>query len=405
MQTFYDTLRRQVVPFTPIEAGKVNIYACGVTVYDYCHLGHARSYIVWDVLRRWLQYSGNKVRYVQNFTDVDDKIIARARESGVSAKKHAEKYIKAYFDDMAWLNVKKADYYPTVTDILQDLKLWAEKFVDRGLAYRDGESILFKIAAFPEYGKLSNRRDTEGDFALWKGPKSDELEFSEGRPGWHLECSKMIDISFEGKTLDIHAGGMDLVFPHHENEIAQSESWHNHPLANYWLHNGMVTINNEKMGKSLGNAWTIRDLRDIVGIDPNAVRLWVLQAHYRKPLDTFGLEGAKSQWERLQNNLLKAPSFGVNDAFKAALEDDFNTAKAVSALHLNPTKEMAELLGFRVNEVSVEPEADVMDMIAQREEFRRQKNWKESDRLRNEIEALGYKLLDGPDGSTDVKRL
>jgi cysteinyl-tRNA synthetase len=401
---FYDTMRRQVVPFTPIEAGKVNIYACGVTVYDYCHLGHARSYVVWDVLRRWLEHSGYQVKYVQNFTDVDDKIIARAKEAGVSAQAYAQKYIRAYLDDMALLNIRPADYYPKVMDILHDLKWWAEKFIDRGLAYRDGDSILFKIAAFKDYGKLSNRRDTEGDFALWKGAKADEPEFPEGRPGWHLECSKMIDMAFGGKTIDIHVGGMDLVFPHHENEIAQSESWHNHPLANHWMHNGMVTVNNEKMGKSLGNAWILRDVK----VNPNAIRLWILQSHYRKPLDTSGLEPAQVQWSRLKRKLQAAPSFGVTSEFKTALDDDFNTSRAIAELHAHPTKEMADLLGLKVPTTpdSIdEDRGEISDMIVQREDFRRDKKWADSDRMRKEIEALGYKLLDRPDGTTEVIRL
>jgi cysteinyl-tRNA synthetase len=301
----YNTQTRQKEDFTPLEAGKVKMYCCGVTVYDYCHLGHARSYIVWDMVRRYLEWRGYPVQYVQNFTDIDDKILNRAKQEGVTMQEISEKYINAYFEDIRRLNVKDADAYPRATDNISEIYQIIQQLETSGFAYAVSGDVFYQVNQFKDYGKLSGRKldeqqagasgrvDTEGakkknpaDFALWKAAKPDEpfweSPWGKGRPGWHIECSAMVK-RILGNTIDIHCGGGDLIFPHHENEIAQSEAANCQPLSRYWMHNGMVRISGEKMSKSLGNFTTIREL--LKTVNPMVVRLFVLQAHYRKPLD------------------------------------------------------------------------------------------------------------------------
>lgn len=353
------------------------MYCCGVTVYDYCHLGHARSYIVWDMVRRYLIWQGYKVRYVQNFTDIDDKILNRAREQGISMEAVATRFTDAYFEDMKRLNVLEADEYPRATQTIDGIQRLIHELEHKGFAYPSGGDVYYTVRQFAEYGKLSGRKfdemqagasgrveieDSETvkkkdpfDFALWKGAKPEEpawdSPWGKGRPGWHIECSAMVRQSL-GETIDIHCGGADLIFPHHENEIAQSEAVTGKPLAQYWLHNGFVTVNGEKMSKSLGNFTTIRDLL-AQPTDPMALRLFVLMAHYRKPIDFTeeALISAQNGWNTLKEGLLFGDQHGsqlswdVNPTtpdslaeskavqqFQAAMEDDFNTPAALSVL-------------------------------------------------------------------------
>jgi len=376
-----NTLTRRTEAFVPLEPGKVSIYCCGVTVYDLCHLGHARSYIVWDVLRRHLQWRGYAVTFVQNFTDIDDKILKRAAEEGSSMEAVSERNIADYFTDMDALNILRADRMPRATLCLDGIRALIGELEARGAAYSADGDVYFAVMAKADYGKLSGRdldQQQEGasgrladgeearkhhpfDFALWKGAKPGEPCFPSpwgpGRPGWHIECSAMVRQEL-GDTIDIHLGGADLIFPHHENEIAQSEAASGHPLARFWLHNGMVNVGGEKMSKSLGNFTTIRALLES-GVSPMTLRLFVLQAHYRKPLDftAEALAAAASGWKGLNAALglaaravdptaaadragmpdgvrpdVEAELAGFRERFGAALDDDLNTSAALAVL-------------------------------------------------------------------------
>jgi cysteinyl-tRNA synthetase len=376
-----NTLSRRVEEFRPIEPGKVSIYCCGVTVYDLCHLGHARSYINWDVLRRYLIWSGYAVTFVQNYTDIDDKILRRAAEESSSMEAVSERNIEAFVADMARLNILPADRMPRATQSLDAIRLLIQELEAKGAAYSADGDVYFAVMKHAGYGKLSGRDLAEQqdnaagrvateeearkqhpfDFALWKGTKPGEPSFPSpwgpGRPGWHIECSAMVREEL-GDTIDIHLGGADLVFPHHENEIAQSEAATGRELARTWLHNGMVNVGGEKMSKSLGNFTTIRALLDS-GVSPMTLRLFVLQAHYRKPLDftAEALEAAASGWKGLnaalglaatadrpeQGSITRAqiasdpaglaPELAATRArFVAAMNDDLNTSAALAVL-------------------------------------------------------------------------
>ena len=334
----YNTLTRRKEVFDPIDPHQVQMYYCGVTVYDYCHLGHARACIVWDTVRRYLKWRGYSVRYVQNFTDIDDKILNRARQEGTSMEAIAEFYIQAYFEDMARLNVMEADEYPRATHTIDGIKRLIHELEQKGNAYPTAGDVYYSVRSFPGYGKLSGQKLDEmqtgasgrveatheanqpqkrdpADFALWKSAKPDEpaweSPWGSGRPGWHIECSAMVRDRL-GDTIDIHAGGNDLVFPHHENEIAQSEAVTGKPLSRYWMHNGMVNVGGEKMSKSLGNFTTIRDLLDRKAIDPMVIRLFVLGASYRKPIDFTdeALTAAQNGWNTLKEGLLFGYEYG-----------------------------------------------------------------------------------------------
>jgi cysteinyl-tRNA synthetase len=336
---FYNTLTRRKDPFTSLEPGKVRMYCCGVTVYDYCHLGHARSYIVWDTVRRYLMWQGYEVNYVQNFTDIDDKILNRAKAEGSTMAEVANRNIVTYFEDMRRLNILDAVEYPRATEHIGPILELIQALVEADQAYPAGGDVYYRVQRFPAYGKLSGRQldqmqagasgrvdseDPEGnrkqypfDFALWKAAKPGEPAWESpwgaGRPGWHIECSAMIRANL-GTTIDIHTGGGDLIFPHHENEIAQSEAASHKPLANFWMHNGMVNVGGEKMSKSLGNFTTIRQLLDAPNApDPMAVRLFVLQAHYRKPVDFTdeSMASAQNSWDTLKEGLLFGHRFGA----------------------------------------------------------------------------------------------
>jgi cysteinyl-tRNA synthetase len=476
----YNTLTRRKEPFTTLEPGKVTMYCCGVTVYDDCHLGHARSYIGWDVVRRYLQWRGYQVRYVQNFTDIDDKILNRAKAEKSSMQAIADRYIAAYFNDIRRLNVVDADEYPRVTEHIPAIHDLIQALVEKGYAYAVDGDVYYNVRQFAEYGKLSGRQleqmqagaggridpnDPErkkrdsSDFALWKAAKPDEpawkSPWGEGRPGWHIECSAMIRARL-GDTIDIHGGGGDLVFPHHENEIAQSEVLTGQPLANYWVHNGMVTVNGEKMSKSLGNFTTIRALLNgkwteyPQPIDPMVIRLFVLQAHYRKPLDftKAAIVAAENGWQTLKDTLTldwqrlnlspQMPISSELDAesihqFQIAMDDDFNTAAGLAVLfelakslkrefnlrcyqrsheltdrHLQQQSQtlthLAQILGLEVQSESVpEPEIDVgwiEVLLQQRQQARQEKRYAESDRIRTELQTAGISVTDQPDGQT-----
>lgn len=474
--TLYNTLTRRKEPFSPIETGKVRMYCCGITAYDYCHLGHARTCIIWDTARRYLQWRGYDVNYVQNFTDIDDKILNRARQEGTSMEAVSERFIQAYFEDMARLNVNDADAYPRATHCLDGIKRLIYDLEQKNYAYPAAGDVYYAVRRFGEYGKLSGRKledlqagasgrvevaDAEAgkkkdafDFALWKGSKPGEPAWESpwgaGRPGWHIECSAMIRDNL-GDTVDIHAGGSDLVFPHHENEIAQSEAVTGQPLARYWLHTGMVIVNGEKMSKSLGNFITIRDLLDRP-TDPMAVRLFVLQAQYRKPLDFTdeALAAATNGWHTLKEGLLFGVQYGEQlgwqdsdkrqtaavERFQTAVDDDFNFAEGLAILfelakelgregnilvHEGKTRtspqeleaqwqtlvELAQVFGLEAQgeEISQEStsglsDAEIEALIQQRTEARKRKDFEMSDRIRDELKAQGITLIDQPGGVT-----
>jgi cysteinyl-tRNA synthetase len=476
----YNTQTRSKEPFVPLEPGKIAMYCCGVTVYDHCHLGHARSYIGWDVVRRYLQWQGYQVRYVQNFTDIDDKILNRAKAEGCSMAAIAHRYIHAYFEDIRRLNVLDADEYPRVTEHIAEIHGLIQALENQGYAYAVEGDVYYSVRKFAEYGKLSGRRleqmrsgaggrvDVDNperekqdpfDFALWKSAKPDEpawdSPWGKGRPGWHIECSAMIRARL-GETIDIHGGGGDLVFPHHENEVAQSEVLTGKPLAHYWLHNGMVTVNGEKMSKSLGNFTTIRDLLDgkwaeyPQPIDPMAIRLFVLQAHYRKPLDftKAAITAAENGWQTLKDALtldwqqlnLPLQRFTSSELdtewvnrFQAAMDDDFNTAAGLAVLfelakslkrefnvrcaqgaselsdqqvylRLQTLLQLAQVLGLETSAEALpalEVDVDwIASLVQQRQQARQEKRYAEGDRLRHELQAVGITLVDRPDGQT-----
>lgn len=482
----YNSLTRRDETFTPSQPHQVRMYCCGVTVYDYCHLGHARSYIAWDVVRRYLQWLGYTVRYVQNFTDIDDKILNRAKAEGSTLQAVSERYIAAYHEDMTRLNILAANVYPRATEVIPQIITMIQRLIDHGYAYAVDGDVYYAVNRFPVYGKLSGRQleqldagasgrvdEAEPkkkhplDFALWKATKPEELSvytpwdspWGAGRPGWHIECSAMVQDCL-GDTIDIHAGGMDLIFPHHENEIAQSEAATQAPLARYWLHNGFVNIQGEKMSKSLNNFKTIRDLLTV--IEPMVLRFFVLQAHYRKPIDFTdeSMQSAQNGWQ----TLLEGLQFGSNHGstlgwpseiatasplnaeaqrrFQAAMDDDFNTPVALSVLFelakdlrrdsnilvhggllerstdrlaqdWRTLVQLAEVLGLVAPAVTATAEsdlalqisdADVQDWIDQRLAARQAKNFAEGDRIRDLLKAQGITLIDKAGGVTHWHR-
>lgn len=475
--TVYNTLTRRKETFQTIEENKVRMYCCGITVYDYCHLGHARTCLIWDIVRRYLQWHGYDVKYIQNFTDIDDKILNRARQEGTSMEAVSEKFIAAYFEDMERLGVGQADAYPRATHTLDGIKRLVYELEQKGFAYPAEGDVYYSVQKFPEYGKLSGRKledlqagasgrveveDPEAskkhypfDFALWKAAKEGEpaweSPWGNGRPGWHIECSAMVREKL-GETIDIHVGGGDLTFPHHENEIAQSEAVTGKPLSNYWLHNGMIIVEGKKMSKSLGNFITIRELLD--KFEPMAVRLFILQTQYRKPLDFTeeALATATHSWATLKEGLLfgyqygKQLGFATNSdtaspspelitRFKQAVDDDFNFAGGLAILfeiaknlskegnilvHQGTTTiaqeelekqwhtlvELAAILGFQAQPETVNnqteglSDTEIETLVQQRNEARSNKNYAESDRLRDELQAQGITLIDKPGGIT-----
>lgn len=461
----YNTLTRKKEEFKPIEEEKARIYVCGPTVYNYFHIGNARPFVVFDTLRKYLEYRGYKVKFVQNFTDVDDKIINKAREEGVTAPEISEKYIAEYFKDAAALNVKKADVHPKVSEHIPEIIDFVSTLIDRGYAYEVNGDVYFSTRKFKGYGKLSkqNIEDLEAgariavgeikedplDFALWKAQKEEDeiawdCPWGKGRPGWHIECSAMAKKHL-GDTIDIHAGGQDLQFPHHENEIAQSECCNGVPFANYWMHNGYITIDNEKMSKSKGNFFTVRDiLEDYSG---EVIRFFLLSGHYRNPINFSDalMEQAKAGLARMENakeNLkhLIANSGGemtddekaaldgydkYREEFIAAMDDDLNTADAISAIFelvtaintavkdgasrefaqksLDTLMELATVVGLLQQDADDEIDDEIQKLVDERQEARKARNFARADEIRDMLKERGITLKDTPQGVQIIK--
>lgn len=457
----YSTMDGRKVEFTPREAGKVGIYVCGPTVYNYIHLGNARPIVVFDAIRRYFKYAGYDVTYVQNFTDVDDKIIRRAAEEGISSAAVAEKYIAAYFEDVRALNVLKADVHPRVTEHIPDIIELVRRLIDNGVAYEVNGDVYFAVEKFAEYGKLSGRdlddmlagarvqvgdqKHNPMDFALWKtakpGEPSWESPWGQGRPGWHIECSVM-SRKYLGAGFDIHGGGADLIFPHHENEIAQAEAADGCCFVRYWLHNGFITVNDEKMSKSLGNFFLLRDILEKFPGD--VVRFYLLNTHYRSPIDFDDekLHIAAKSLGRIRNAYgllceaaeggggknaeasaaLNAATETLRGAFAAAMDDDFNTALAIAAVFdytraLNTYARDADkdaldkavclmqaidgviaCIRPQAKETADELTPKLIELIiAVRQQARANKDWATADYIRDELKNLGVALEDGAD--------
>ncbi|URN84925.1 cysteine--tRNA ligase [Acetobacterium wieringae] len=456
----YNTLTQQKETFVPIEAGKVRMYSCGPTVYNYFHIGNARPFIVFDVLRRFLEYTGYEVTFIQNFTDVDDKIINRSHEEGISPGDVSEKYIQEYFTDADALGIKRASVHPKVSEHMPEIIDMIKTLEEKGLAYNVDGNVYYRVDAFNDYGKLSKQsiddlksgaridvndeKESPLDFALWKKKKDGEpyweSPWGQGRPGWHIECSAMSKKHL-GETIDIHGGYQDLIFPHHENEIAQSEGCCGKPFANYWVHNGYINIDNEKMSKSKGNFFTVRDIAKT--FDLEAVRMFLLMAHYRSPVNFSEplLKQAASALERLytakfqMDFLLEfATTKSATEAeqvwidslakykndFIAAMDDDINTADAIAVIfelvrdlnsNLDATSsqpaiiagqntfaELTGVLGLAVKEKETNLDEAVEDLIAQRQAARKAKDFKRADEIRDELLAKGIVLEDTREG-------
>lgn len=459
----FNTLSGAKEEFVPLQGNVVRMYACGPTVYDLSHLGHARMAIVWDVVQRYLRFVGYDVIYVRNITDVDDKIIKRAKELGITPEKLSRQYTYAFWHDMHSLNVESPDFEPRATEYITQMIAFTQGLIDGGHAYEAGGDVYFDVASFKDYGKLGKQnleqllvgsrdqavaqetlahlKKSPVDFALWKSADASELgwpsPWGRGRPGWHLECSAMVK-RILGETIDIHCGGEDLVFPHHENEIAQSEALHGQQMARYWLHNSFVQTNSEKMAKSLGNFKTIRDL--LATFSADTIRLFILQSHYRNPID-FTIESLQATSTGIQR-LLRAASFehGLADAsapseaaqktaatfkadFGAAMDNDFNTAVAISHLYqladgITQTKSPADkqylastlvhyakVLGLTMTDTRQELDtatgAKLIDLILTlRKEARERKDYASSDLIRKSLTEIGVNVMDSADGAT-----
>jgi len=464
----YNTMHRKKEELIPNVPGKISMYACGPTVYNFFHIGNARPFIVFDTLRRYLEYRGYEVTFVQNFTDIDDKMIKRANEEGITVKELGERFIKEYYTDADALGVERATVNPRATEHIPEIIKLVETLIEKGHAYAvENGDVYFSVRSFPGYGKLSGQNidDLENgaseridptelkrdplDFALWKGEKPGEPSWDspwgKGRPGWHIECSAMSNRHL-GKTIDIHCGGQDLIFPHHENEIAQSEAANGCKFVNYWVHNGFISIDNKKMSKSLGNFFTVREAAEAYGYE--SIRMFMLMSHYRSPLNYSGeiLMQAKAALERLKTareNLVFLSENGADGAmtdgeaaavnglgvyrgkFVEAMDDDFNTADGLSAIFemvreinaatasdKNPSKALAKacleifdeltgVLGVIYENGSDEDDGlaeKVEALIAQRQAARKEKNWAEADRIRDELTAMGITLSDTPQG-------
>lgn len=460
----YNTLTRSKQEFVPIKKGEVKMYSCGPTVYNFFHIGNARPFIIFDTLRRYLEYKGYKVEFVQNFTDVDDKMINKANELGITVKELADEYISEYFTDAQGLGIKKATVHPRATENIDAIIELVSTLEKKGYAYNVDGNVYYRTRNFKDYGKLSHQplEDLESgaridinedkedpmDFALWKKQKPGEPAWESpwgmGRPGWHIECSAMAN-KYLAKTIDIHSGGQDLIFPHHENEIAQSEAANGCCFANYWLHNGYINVDNRKMSKSLGNFFTVRDVAK--EFDYEVIRFFMLSAHYRSPINFSKdlMESAKSALGRIYTCLetldfleKSAEDRAVNAAeqevldgleghkqrFIAAMDDDINTADAISAIFelvadvnkiitQNPSaevcrkcsaaiRELGDVLGL-LGKKKEGTDGDVQKIAAERAEARAAKDWAKSDELRDKLKEMGYIVKDTPHGQQLIK--
>jgi len=458
----YNTLTRQKEEFVPVHPGKVGMYVCGPTVYNYIHIGNARPMIIFDTVRRYFEYKGYEVNYVSNFTDVDDKIIKKANEEGVTATEIAERYIKECKQDMEALNIKPATHQPRATEEIGGMIKMIQTLIEKGHAYEVDGTVYFKTRSFKDYGKLSKKNidDLEAghreikvtgeegkkdplDFVLWKPKKEGEIAWDspwgEGRPGWHIECSEMSK-KYIGDTIDIHAGGEDLIFPHHENEIAQSEACNDEKFANYWMHNGFLNINNKKMSKSAGNFFTVREIGEKYPLQ--VIRFFMLSAHYRTPLnfsDTL-VESAKTGLDRILTAIdlcremaAKEETGSLNDAekehfakvealvkkFEDAMEDDFNTADAVSAIFeivresnstvkdfsadyakkvLKVLEDLCGVLGIETTKEEEILDEEIEKLIEERQAARKNKDFARADEIRDQLLEQGIVLKDTREG-------
>lgn len=450
----FNTLTREKDEFKPINEGEVKIYACGPTVYNYIHIGNARPLCVFDVLRRYLEWRGNKVTFVQNFTDIDDKLIKKANEEGTTVPEIAKRYIGEFWTDAKGLNVKEATVHPRATENIQQIIDIISALFDKGYAYESGGDVYYRTKKFKDYGKLSHQplEDLEAgaridvadikedpmDFCLWKGAKPGEpyweSPWGNGRPGWHIECSAMAG-RYLGKTIDIHCGGFDLIFPHHENEIAQSEAANGCEFAHYWMHNGFINVDNHKMSKSLGNFFTVRDVAEKYGYEP--IRYMMVACQYRSPINYSYevIEQAKNSLERLytcRDNidfaLKNAPDGGEipdfietrKQEFIAAMDDDLNTADALAAIFMlvrdintliaggagkntlaacaDMFDELTGVLGIVYNRKTEALDSDIEALIEQRTAARKAKDFKTADEIRDKLKAMGIVLEDTPQG-------
>jgi cysteinyl-tRNA synthetase len=458
---FTNTLTRRKEPFVPLEPGKVKMYVCGPTVYNYIHIGNARPAIVFDTLRRYLQYRGYQVTFVQNITDVDDKLIRVANEEGTTVKEVADRYMAAYNEDLRALNVLPPDIQPRVMQTIPEIIRFIEGLIEKGYAYESEGDVYFRTGRFSEYGKLSHqplddlqagarvevneKKENPLDFALWKAAKPGEISWEspwgQGRPGWHIECSAMA-LKFLGEQIDIHAGGSDLVFPHHENEIAQSECYTGKVFARYWLHNGMLNINNEKMSKSLGNFLLARELIERYG--GQLIRFFMLLGHYRNPINfsddlleqaANGLERIKTAYANLLHRLETARPEEPNgqaeeqariisnlrERFITEMDDDLNTANAITVLfdvvkeanlymrnqnvgqqeiaaYRDLLLELTGVLGLKLEQEQELLDSEVEALIAERTEARKSRNFARADEIRDLLAAKGIILEDTPQG-------
>ncbi|WP_044340508.1 cysteine--tRNA ligase [Rossellomorea aquimaris] len=455
----YNTLTRQKEEFIPLEEGKVKMYVCGPTVYNYIHIGNARPAIVFDTVRRYLEYRGYDVHFVSNFTDVDDKLIRAAKELGVDVPTVAQRFIEAYFEDTGALGCKKADVHPTVTDNIDTIIDFISALVEKGYAYESQGDVYYRTRKFDGYGKLSHqpidelkagaridvgdKKEDALDFVLWKAAKEGEISWEspwgEGRPGWHIECSAMAR-RYLGETIDIHAGGQDLTFPHHENEIAQSEALTGKPFAKYWMHNGYINIDNEKMSKSLGNFVLVHDI--IKEQDPQVLRFFMLSVHYRHPINynlellqnaEAALDRIKTAYENLKHRKESSTDLTKNNQewldkiaelkaqFITEMDDDFNTANGISVLFelsrqanyylmekntstevidtfLHRFEDFFSVLGLSLREAELLDE-EVEELIERRIQARKDRNFQLADEIRETLKGMNIILEDTPQGT------
>lgn len=455
----FNSLTREKEPFVPLEEGKVKMYVCGPTVYNYIHIGNSRPVIVYDTVRRYLTYRGYEVTYVSNFTDVDDKIIKAANELGEEVSELTERFIKAYFEDITALGCQKADSHPRVTQHMDEIIQFIAVLIEKGYAYESQGDVYYRTRKFKGYGKLSHqsvddlkigarieageKKEDALDFALWKAAKPGEIfwqsPWGNGRPGWHIECSVMVHNHF-GDTIDIHAGGQDLTFPHHENEIAQSEAYTGKTFARYWMHNGYININNEKMSKSLGNFILVHDI--IQQIDPQVLRFFMLSVHYRHPINfsqdlveaaANGLERIRTSYNNLTHRLKNTANIGDKEQswldviqqerqnFEVAMDDDFNTANAIATLFnisteankylneantneellkefINTLNELSNVLGIKLEKQEELLDEEIDALIEERQQARKNRDFKRADEIRDQLKDMNIILEDTRQG-------